>query len=283
MQEDFIGPSILEEEVNDAIKELKGNKSVVVDEIPAEFLKTLGLKGTKIIVELCKNMYEQGVWPKDFTRVVLIPLQKKVNAVECEDHRTISLICHASKIMLKILTKRIEYKVKDFISRNQFGFKRGCGTRDAIGVMRMLSERCIERGQNVYVCFVDFEKAFDRVNWVKMMNILKSLNIDWKDRKLIVELYMRQEAQVRVAGSESEPGIIGRGVRQGCPLSPLLFSIYVEMMMIEAMEGVDEGVRIAGELLQDVRFADDQAMVSTTEEGLNTLMCRLNALQRPMI
>ena len=71
--------------------------------------------------------------------------------------------------MLKILTKRIESKAKDFISRNQFGFRRGCGTREAIGVIRMLSERCIELDNDVYVCFVDFEKAFDRVDWVKMM------------------------------------------------------------------------------------------------------------------
>jgi hypothetical protein len=77
------------------------------------------------MVDICKDMYEQGVWPKEFTKVVLIPIPKKENATECEDHRTISLICHASKIMLKILTKRIESKVQHFISRNQFGFRRG--------------------------------------------------------------------------------------------------------------------------------------------------------------
>ena len=59
----------------------------------------------------------------------MIPIEKKVNAMECDDHRTISLISHASKIMLKVLTRRIEAKAKDFISRSQFGFSRGCGTR----------------------------------------------------------------------------------------------------------------------------------------------------------
>ena len=62
--------------------------------------------------------------------------------------------------MLKILTKRIEAKAKDYIGRNQFGFRTGCGTRDAIGVMRMLCERSLEHGNDVYICFVDFEKAF---------------------------------------------------------------------------------------------------------------------------
>ena len=56
-------------------------------------------------------MYEYGVWPEDFTKIILIPLPKKTNAMECEEYRTISLICHASKILLKVLTKRIEAKV----------------------------------------------------------------------------------------------------------------------------------------------------------------------------
>jgi hypothetical protein len=92
--------------------------------------------------------------------------------VECGDHRTISVISHASTILLKVLTRRTEAKTRDFIGRNQFGFRRGCGTRDAIGVMRVLCERSMEFGNDVYTCFVDFEKAFDRVNWVKMMEVL---------------------------------------------------------------------------------------------------------------
>jgi len=87
---------------------------------------------------------------------------------------------------------------------------------------------------------------------------------------------MKQEAVVRVAEGESGPGILGRGVRQGCPLSPLLFSIYAEAMMVEAMEGVEQGVRVGGELVKDVRFADDQGMVASTERGMQEIMDKLN-------
>jgi len=221
-------------------------------------------------------MYENGAWPMEFTRAIIIPLKKKTNATEGGDYRTISLISHASKILLRILTKRINSKAKDFISRNQFGFRKGCGTREAIGAMRILCERSLEFNNDLFVCFVDFEKAFDRVNWVKMMEILKKLQIDWKDRRLIKELYMRQDAVIRIADGESEPSTIGRGVRQGCPLSPLLFSIYSEMMMIEAMEDVDVGVKVGGELLKDFRFVDDQAMLASTEEGLQKIMSSLH-------
>ncbi len=274
--EDEKGPELLRSEIMTAITEMKGNKAVGVDNIPAEFWKVLGEKGIQELVELCKQMYEQGVWPEDFTRVTMIPLQKKVNAVDCEDHRTISLISHASKVLLKILTRRIEAKVRDFIAPNQFGFRRGCGTREAIGVMRMLCERSLEYGNKVYICFVDFEKAFDRVNWKKLMEGLRSLQIDWRDRRMIYKLYLNQEAVVRIDDGESEPGIIGRGVRQGCPLSPLLFSIYAEIMMKEVLEDMDEGIRVGGRLVSDVRFADDQGMVSSSEAGLQRLMDSLN-------
>src|SRR6478609_4757811 len=199
-----------------------------------------------------------------------------MNAVACSDHRTVSLISQASKILLNILTNRIEAKARDFIRRNQFGFRKGCGTRDAIGVMRMICERSLEFGNNVHICFVDFEKAFDRVNWEKMLKVLQSIGVDCRDRRMIRELYMNQVAVVRIAGGESDSGIIGRGVRQGCPLSPLLFSIYAEMMMKVALENVEEGVRVGGELIKDVKYADDQGMVANTEAGLQSLFDSLN-------
>src|SRR5215831_5398615 len=83
-----------------------------------------------------------------------------------------------------------------------------------------------------------------------MMQILKELKVDWKDRRMIKDLYMRQVAVVRLESGDTEPGVIGRGVRQGCPLSPLLFSIYAESMMRDAIDNIDEGVlRVKGILL----------------------------------
>ena len=102
----------------------------------------------------------------------MIPLQKKVNATAREDYRTISLKTHASKILLRVLAKSLETKAEDYIEKNQFGFRKGRGTREAIGVMRMLSEN------ELFVCFVDFEKAFDGVEWKRMLNILKDLGVD---------------------------------------------------------------------------------------------------------
>ena len=162
----------MESEITVAVKEMKNKEAEGIDEIPGEFWKNLEEEGLKVLIVLCKNIYVTGIWPSDFTKTVMIPLQKKVSAVECMDYRTISLIPHASKIMLKIIMKRIEGKAMNVISKTQFGFRRGMGTREAIGTMKMLCERSLEYGNDAYICFVDFEKAFDRVNWVKMMEIL---------------------------------------------------------------------------------------------------------------
>ena len=92
-----------------------------------------------------------------------------------------------------------------------------------------------EVGRDVYVCFVDYEKAFDQVDWVKLMRALRRLGVGYRDSQLIGNLYMGQSFKVRVDGVDAKPGIIGRGTRQGCLLSPLLFNIYIQELMNEAV------------------------------------------------
>lgn len=142
--------------------------------------------------------------------------------------------------------------------------------------MRLMSERSLEHNQSLYVCFVDYEKAFDRVRWPKLLEILKNIGVDWKDRRMIIQLYMSASVIIRVGDEETQPGTIGRGVRQGCPLSPLLFNIYAEAMVKEGLDNIEDGVKVGGKLVQAVRFADDQAMVANSEEGLRRIMLSLN-------
>ena len=160
-------------EINAAIQDLKNRKAVGIDEIPAEFWKNLGREPRLELMQLCERIYIEGVWPEDFTKAVLITLPKKVYATACEDHRATSQISHVSQIMLRILTKRLEGKARDYISNTQFGFKKLCRTREPIGVICMLYKKALDHGKEVFICFVDYGKAFDRVNWVKMMDILK--------------------------------------------------------------------------------------------------------------
>src|SRR3989442_13833762 len=117
VDDDVAGPEVLKSEILLAISEMKEGKAVGVDEIPAEMLKSLGEKTIQELCDICKDMYEEGKWSDDFTRTAMIPLAKKNNRVNCSDYRRISLICHATKIMLKVLTKRIEPKAKHLLGR----------------------------------------------------------------------------------------------------------------------------------------------------------------------
>jgi hypothetical protein len=100
-------------------------------------------------------------------------LKKKPQATKCSDHRTISLIAHTAKIVAKILRRRIERKIENILCENQFEFRRGKGTGDAIGMVGVISGRTLEIDEELCVCFIDWQKAFDRVNWIKLMQILK--------------------------------------------------------------------------------------------------------------
>ena len=124
--------------------------------------------------------------------------------------------------------------------------------------------------------FCRLRKAFNRVNWVKLLEVLKSIGVDWQDRRLIERLYKGQKARVRLKDGLSEPAVIGCGTRQGSLLSPILFSIiYYEVMLRDALSGVNEGIRVGGLLIKTVRFADDQATLATSVKGQQLMMDKM--------
>ena len=154
------GPYILQSEVKKAIKEIRNKKATADYDVPGDALKLLGEGGLKIMIKLINTKYETGEWPKDFTEVTMIALKKKSQATKCSDHHTISLIAHTAKKVPKIFI-RIERKTEDVLGEDQFGFRRGKGTRYAIGMLRLISERILEIDAELCVCFIDWQKAFD--------------------------------------------------------------------------------------------------------------------------
>jgi hypothetical protein len=102
--------------------------------------KVAGEGGLKIMTKLINTIYEMGEWRKDFTEVTMIVLKKKPPATKCSDHLTVSHIAHTAKIVAKILKRRIERKIEDVLGEDQFGFRRGKGTRDANRMLRIISE-----------------------------------------------------------------------------------------------------------------------------------------------
>jgi len=155
------------------------------------------------------------------------------------------------------------------LGEDQFGFRRGKGTRDAIGTLRMISERTLEIDEELNVCFIDWQKAFDRVNWTKLMQIIKETGIDLRERRLISNMYMAQSVKVRLNRGETRSVKIGRGVKQGCCLSPILFNLYSECLTKEALEGVGD-FKIRGQNIHTVKYADDLVLLAKEEKCYRT-------------
>ena len=268
---------ILESELNNAIGKMKKNKACGEDNLPAEFFQLLGEKGIKYVLGLCNNIYESGQMPEDFLSSIFITIPKKNGAVNCKDHRTISLINHACKILLNIVHGRIKNKIDAYISDEQNGFRKGRGTRESIFNLRIMSERAIQMQKDVYVCFIDFEKAFDRVYHKKMINILEKVGIDDADIRIIENLYWQQTAVVKINGEYTRRFKVRRGVRQGCILSPILYNIYSEFMMQDVLSP-EIGVKINGQTISSIRYADDTALIAENEQDLQEVMSKLQFL-----
>ena len=123
---------------------------------------------------------------------------------------------HLTKVMLRVLMNRMRNKILPEISQTQFGFMADKGTRNAIFALRTLMERAIEVQKDLYLCFIDYSKAFDKVRHSDLFDILLRHNFDGKDLRVIRNLYWEQEAAIRVDNDCSEYRPICRGVRQGC-------------------------------------------------------------------
>ena len=107
------------------------------------------------------------------------------------DHRTISLISHTGKIVARILSK-----IEEVIEEDQFWFRKGKGTRDAIGLMRIISERVLDVKEEMCLCFIDWQKAFDRDDWTKLLEILSNIGVNWREGRLIRNLYMGEKSKI---------------------------------------------------------------------------------------
>ena len=148
-----------------AVKEMRNRNATGDDDIAGDVFKLLGKGGLKILTKLSNTVYNTGEWPQDFAEVTMIALKKNTKATKCSDYCAVSLTAHAAEIIAKILRGRIEKKIEGVLGEEQFGFRRGKGTRDAIGMMRIIAERTLEIDEALCVCFIDWQKAFDRVNW----------------------------------------------------------------------------------------------------------------------
>lgn len=269
-------PEITMDELAYAIRKAKRRKAVGADNIPIELLKCSETKSRKAILQILNKIYRASTIPEDFSISTFIPIPKKVAAKKCSEYRTISIMSHTLKLLLSIVNKRIENKIDEHLSKTQFGFRAHRSTRDAIALFKVIIQRALSVNRIIYACFVDYEKAFDKVEHIRMLEILRKYRIDKEDLKIIETLYFQQKANIKVANEvTNEYCKIEKGVRQGCPLSPRLFNIYAEEIFQHRFFRKC-GLKINGERIADISYADDKVLLAETPQQLQTMMRRLN-------
>ena len=124
--------------------------------------------------------------------------------------------------------------------------------------------------KDMYLCFIDYSKAFDKVRHEDLFQMLSKLDIDGKDLRILSNLYWKQKATVRVNGEHSEETSIRRGVRQGCVLSPDLFNLYTENILTE-IEDI-RGISVGGHNINNLRYADDTVLIAQSEKTLQKML-----------
>ena len=153
-----------------AVQSLKKGKSARVDNIPAELVQGGGQDVNTGVTTICNTIWQTGEWPTPWTWSLVITLPKKGNLQQCQYYRTISLIRHASKVILKIILNRLKPQAEKLITEEQAGFRAGMSTSEQIFNLHILCERFLLHQQDLYHVFIDFKKAFDRV-WHAAMEI----------------------------------------------------------------------------------------------------------------
>ena len=163
-------PGILECEVKWALGSITTNKASAGDGIPVELFHILKDDAVKVLHSICQHIWKTQQWPQDWKRSVFILIPKKVNAKECSNYRTIALISHASKVMLKILQARFPKNMNGELPGVHARFRKGRGTRDQIANILWVIKKVREFQKNIYFCFINYAKSFDCVAHNKLEN-----------------------------------------------------------------------------------------------------------------
>ena len=221
---------ILECELRWALRSITTNKASGGDGIPVELFQILK-DDVKVLQSTCQQIWKTGEWPQDWKRSVFIPIPKKGNAKKCSNYYTITLISHASKVMLKILQARLQQyencEIPDVQARLEKAEESEIKLPTSIGsLQKQESSR-----KNIYFCFIDYAEAFDSVKHNKLWKILQEMGIPDHLTCLLRNLCAGQEAIIKTGHGTTDWFQIGKGVRQGCILSPCLFNLYAEYIM----------------------------------------------------
>jgi len=249
-------------EINNIISKLKGNKAPGPDNITTELIKSGGyilkLRIYNLILKIWKNQQIPGEW----TEGIICPNFKKGDRRLCNNYRPITLLNTVYKIFAILLHNRICTEVEHKIGEYQMGFRPNRSTIDNIFIVRQIYEKCHEHNIELHNIFVDFMQAFDPVNRPMIPECLKQYKVPGKLIKLVKATLQRTRVKVKINNDMTEQFEITSGVKQGDPLSALLFSIVMNVIISK----VEARGNMSTRLKQISAYADDIIITGGTKQ-----------------
>ena len=282
-------------ETRKAVQQLSSGKAPGADAIPAEVYKAGGLPMAEKLTELFHCMWRKEAIPQEFKDASIIHLYKrKGNPQVCDNHRGISLLSIAGKILAKILLNRLNAHRDQtgLIPESQCGFRKDRGTIDMIFTARQLQEKCQEQNVDLYMTFVDLTKAFDTVSRDGLWKIMAKFGCPPRFIAMVRQFHDGMQARVQNDGEFSEPFEVTNGVKQGCVLAPTLFSMMFSAMLMDAFQDSDTGfpiryrfdgnvfnlrrlqakTKVQTDVLDELLYADDMDKNANTEAKMQRAM-----------
>ncbi|KAK3564177.1 hypothetical protein QTP86_010807 [Hemibagrus guttatus] len=266
---------ITQAEVTEVVQQLLGGKAPGVDEIRPEYLKSLDVVGLSWLTRLCNIAWRSGTVPLDWATGVVVPLFKKGDRRVCSNYRGITLLSLPGKVYSRVLERRVRPLVEPRIQEEQCGFRPSRGTLDQLYTLHRVLEGSWEFAQPVHMCFVDLEKAFDRVPRGILWEVLWEYGVRGPLLRAVRSLYNRSRSLVRIASCKSDLFPVHVGLRQGCPLSPVLFIVFMDRISRRS-QGL-EGVRFGDHRISSLIFADDVVLLASSSLDLQHALGRFAA------
>ena len=255
---------------------LKRGKAAGYDESTPEMIQSLGERGLEILTELLNEVWREERVPREWEVGIVIPLFKKGDCNECGNYRGITLLSVVLKMYERILERRLRRILDQQLEESQSGFRKGRGTQDHIFPLKQLLEKRHLQNKNLYLGFIDIQKAFDSVPRRKVWQSLRQRGVQGKLINNIQSIYKTSRNYVRRDNSQSEEFLTRDGLRQGGVLSPALFIMVMDDVAKEVQPEVKKmhvGYRNMEAVgISECIFADDLVLLASNEDDLQRSM-----------
>ena len=262
--------AIKEEELRDAMKELKSGKTPGLDGIYGECLKIFWAKYESILLRLLRRIFANYIYPTQWTTHFLKPIYKKGGAFDPDNFRGLAIGSALAKVFSIIMLKRLNnfIEIKKLISPNQVGFMKGSCTSDHIFLLQTIIEKIVKKGKKrLYAAFIDFKKAYDKVNRKSLLETLKKLGINGIFLRNIESMYKHISYSIKLKNGHLDPISSNLGLKQGCPLSPMLFNLYIDDIKYIFADQCDP-IPLSDTYINHFLYADDLVLLSQSRTGL---------------